>query len=103
MFLNENGLWNNKLEWITFRQFILSMIISQTKSLNSEGVSFNRLLSRTSLIQIGKVSVEKIASIFGPIVETWGSSSWENPNCEGARVFTSRNGDSLIDATTNIF
>lgn len=103
MLINENGVWNERREWITFRQLMLSLIISHFSAHNIEKVKFNRLLSKVILIQTSKPSKEKLASIFGPIVETWGSSAWEQPNCEDARVFTSRNGDSLIDASVNIF
>lgn len=99
MLTNENGFVNKngKMRKITEDNNNISILTNAIDS--SESVV--RLSSKLIFFQTVRNSIEKLSSIFLPYLKAWSKAN--SLTGEIDRIFSSHNGDTLLDATLKIF
>lgn len=103
MIANTKKIYGEKEITNHLRQCSLTLAVNQIQFVNKEGVDFNRVLSRTTILQNSPMSKEKVVSIFTPVIDNLCCQFWSSEKIDPNSANRSVGENILVEATASIY
>lgn len=95
--INEGGYFNRQAQWTRFSNNRFHLIASRLAPTPTN----LRLIAKTAIFQTASTVTEKLHAIYSPYLKNW--AAFNGLGGEVERIFSSENGDNLLDATLAVY